>query len=183
MSSSENARDPSALLCAAFDVGPDAVLVFDRQRNVVHANAPARRLFAEDIVGLSPSERAARWTFRDEAGRLMSADAAPSARGLRGETVRDAKCELVSPGRHRHVTVDAFPLRDGSGAIDGVMCVLRESGVAVKRPRLRLFEGQPLWIGPGPRPDRADARTRVLAEAGRALGTSLQYTEPLEMIA
>jgi signal transduction histidine kinase/ActR/RegA family two-component response regulator len=55
--------------------------------------------------------------------------------------------------------------------------------VAVERRRLRLFEGQPLWIGPGSRPDSASARTRVLAEAGRALGTSLDYTETLEMIA
>ena len=139
MSSPEKARDPSALLCAAFEVGPDAVLVFDQQRNVVHANAPARRLFADDIVGLSPSDRAARWTFRDEAGRLMSAEAAPSARGLRGETVHNAKCELVSHGRHRHLTVDAYPLRNASGAVDGVMCVLRESGVAVERRRLRPF--------------------------------------------
>jgi PAS domain-containing protein len=66
-------RDAASLLRAAFEVGSDAVLVFDRQRNVIHANAAARRLFAEDVEGLSPARRAERWTFRDNAGRLMPA--------------------------------------------------------------------------------------------------------------
>ena len=66
--------EASSLLRTAFEVGPDAVLVFDRRRKVVHANAAARRLFAEDIVGLPPGRRAERWNFRDQAGRLMPAD-------------------------------------------------------------------------------------------------------------
>jgi signal transduction histidine kinase/ActR/RegA family two-component response regulator len=184
MSSIGNNRDPSALLRAAFEVGPDAVLVFDRQRRVIHANAPARRLFAEDIVGLSPGRRAERWAFRDEAGRLIPTEASPSARGLRGETVRDARCELVwEDGRRRQVSVDAYPLCDDAGAVDGVMCVLRERDTAVERARPRLFEGQPSWIGPAGRREVADARLRVVAEAGRVLGTSLDYAVTLEMLA
>src|SRR5512138_1946116 len=119
--------ESEALLRAAFDVGPDAVLVCNRQRDVVHANAAARRLFAEDIAGLSPARRAERWTFRDEAGRLMPAEASPSARGLRGETVRDVPWALIAAdGRRRAVSVDAYPLRDEHGTVDGVVCVLRE---------------------------------------------------------
>jgi PAS domain-containing protein len=183
MSSIGNNRDPSALLRAAFEVGPDAVLVFDRQRRVIHANAPARRLFAEDIVGLSPGRRAERWAFRDEAGRLIPTEASPSARGLRGETVRDARCELVwEDGRRRQVSVDAYPLCDDAGAVDGVMCVLRERDTAVERARPRLFEGQPSWIGPAGRREVADARLRVVAEAGRVLGTSLDYAVTLASI-
>jgi signal transduction histidine kinase/ActR/RegA family two-component response regulator len=180
----DKGRDPGALLRAAFEVGPDAVLVFDRQRTVIHANAAARRLLAEDIVGLSPGRRAARWAFRDEAGRLMSTEASPSARGLRGETVRDARCELVwQDGRRRRVNVDAYPLRGDAGAVDGVMCVLRESDTAVARAHPRLFEGRPSWIGPAGRREAADARLRVVAEAGRVLGTSLDYAATLEMLA
>jgi signal transduction histidine kinase/ActR/RegA family two-component response regulator len=184
MSSIGKTRDPGALLRAAFEVGPDAVLVFDRQRKVIHANAPARELFAEDIEGLSPSDRAERWTFRDETGHLMPADASPSARGLRGETVRDVRCELVShDGRRRPVAVDAYPLRDDSGAVDAVMCVLRQTEAAAERVRPRLFEGQPSWIGPAARREGANARLRIVAEAGRALGTSLDYAATLEILA
>ncbi|MGH7390366.1 MAG: ATP-binding protein [Candidatus Rokuibacteriota bacterium] len=191
MSSIGKTRDPSALLRAAFEVEPDAILVFDRQRRVIHANALARQLLvAEDIEGLSPSGRAERWTFRDGAGRLVPADATPSVRGLRGETVRDARCELVArDGRHHHLTVDAYPLRDDSGAVDGVMCVLRQTEAVrqaeadARRPRPRLFEGQPAWMGPAARREGADARVRVLADAGRALGTSLDYAATLEMLA
>jgi signal transduction histidine kinase/ActR/RegA family two-component response regulator len=184
MSRAGEGRDPSALLRAAFELGPDAVLVFDRQRRVIHANAPARRLFAEDIEGLTPARRAERWTFRDEAGRLMPAEASPSARGLRGETVRDARCELVSDdGRRRYVSVDADPLRDDAGVIDGVMCVLRERDTPAERGRPRLFAGQPSWIWSAAREAGADARLQALADAGRALGTSLDYATTLEALA
>jgi hypothetical protein len=169
-------------LRAVFDLAPDAVLVFDRERKVVHANALARRLFAEDIEGLSLGRRAERWTFRDDAGRLMPAEASPSARGLRGETVRDVRCELVSPDRRRRVSVDAYPLRDDAGVVDGVVCVLRESDTAVERAGPRLFAGQPSWIESAARQEGVDARLRILAAAGRALGTSLDYAATLEML-
>jgi len=183
MSSIGRNRDPGALLRVIFEMAPDALLVFDRQRKVVHANAVARRLFAEDIEGLSPGRRAERWTFRDEAGRLMPAEASPSARGLRGETVRDARCELVSQDSRRRVSVDAYPLRDDAGVVDGVVCVLREIDTAVERAGPRLFAGQPSWIGSAARQEGADARLQILAAAGRALGTSLDYAATLEMLA
>lgn len=79
VSMSSGRHDVTRLLQAAFEIGQDAVLVFDRERTVVHANALARRLFADDIVGLPPARRAERWTFRDAAGRLMPAETSPSA--------------------------------------------------------------------------------------------------------
>ena len=183
MSHLGSSRDAAALLRAAFDVGPDAVLVFNRQRNVVHANAAARRLFAEDIAGLSPGRRAERWTFRDEAGRLMPAATSPSARGLRGETVRGERCELISADGERHsVSVDAYPLCNEDGAVDGVVCVLRETD-HVEHARPRLFEGQPSWIGSAARGGEAAARLRVVSDAGRALGTSPDYAATLTLLA
>src|SRR5690242_8309638 len=175
-------RDPTRLLHAAFEIGRDAVLVLDRDRTVVHANAAARRLFAEDIVGLSPARRAERWTFRDEAGRLMHADAAPSARGQRGETVREARCELISDdGRRASVSVDAYPVRDATGSVEGVVCVLRETDI-VEHAHPRLFEGQPSWIGAAAHGGDAEARLRVLADAGRALGSSPEDTATLTLL-
>ena len=176
-------RDAASLLRAAFEVGPDAVLVFDRQRKVVHANAAARRLFAEDVEGLSPARRAKRWTFRDDAGRLMPAETSPSARGLRGETVRGERCELISHDGARHaVSVDAHPLRDEAGVVDGVICVLREADT-VEHPHPRLFEGQPSWIGSAARSGAAEARRRVVADASRALGASPDDAATLTLLA
>jgi len=176
-------RDAASLLRAAFEVGPSAVLVFDRQRKIVHANAAARRLFAEDVEGLSPARRAERWTFRDEAGRLMPAETTPSARGLRGETVRGERCELVShDGARLYVSVDAHPLRDDAGIVDGVLCVVRETDT-VEHPRARLFEGQPSWIGSAARGGAAEARRRVVADASRALGTSPDDAATLTLLA
>jgi signal transduction histidine kinase/CheY-like chemotaxis protein len=184
MSSPDAGRDASALMRAAFELGPDAVLVFDRHRNIVHANAPARRFLAEDIAGLSPGRRAERWTYRDEAGRLMPAEATPSARALRGEIVRDARCELIShDGPRRSVRIDAYPLRDDAGVVDGVVCVLRQTDATVEHSRPRLFEGQPSWIGAAARGGGADARLRVVADAGRALGTSPDYAATLATLA
>jgi signal transduction histidine kinase/ActR/RegA family two-component response regulator len=184
MTSVGRGRDATALLRAAFEVGPDAVLVFDRQRTVIHANAPARRLFAEDIVGLSPGHRAERWIFRDEAGRLVSAEASPSARALRGEPVRDAQYTLISQdGRRRDLSVTAHPLRDEAGIVDGAMCVLRETDTAAELTRPRLFEGQPSWIGSAARDRDIDTRLSLVADAGRVLGTSLDYSRTLAMLA
>ena len=175
--------ESEALLRAAFDVGPDAVLVFNRQRDVVHANAAARRLFAEDIAGLSPARRAERWTFRDEAGRLMPAEASPSARGLRGETVRDVPCALIAAdGRRRDISVDAYPLRDERGTVDGVVCVLREIQT-VEHAHPRLFAGQPTWFGSAARGGDAEARLRVVADASRAFGAAPDYAAALNLLA
>ena len=182
MSATGSSPDPAALLRAAFDVSPDAALVFDRDRRVIHANAAARHLFSEDIVGLSPSRRAARWMFRDGAGRLMPTESAPSARGLRGETVRDMRCELVvEDGRRYHVAVDAYPLRDDAGVVDGVLCVLRETDT-VEHVGPRLFEGQPPWLGSATQAGDTNSRLRVVADAGRALGTSLDYAATLALL-
>jgi signal transduction histidine kinase/CheY-like chemotaxis protein len=179
MGSAGSDRGPSALLRAVFEMAPDALVVFDRDRTIVHANAPARRLFAEDIERLSPRSRAERWRFRDEAGRLMAAEASPSARALRGETVRDVRCEVVSQEGRRHLLVDAYPLRDEAGVIDGVLCVVRESAPAAEPARPRLFAGQPSWIASAARQQSAGARLQLLAAASRALGTSLDYAAAL----
>ena len=179
MGSAGSDHGSSALLRAVFEMAPDALLVFDRDRTIIHANAPARRLFAEDIERLSRRSRAERWRFRDEAGRLMAAEASPSARALRGETVRDVRCEVVRRMVASPPVVDAYPLRDEAGVVDGVLCVVRESGPAAEPARPRLFAGQPSWIASATRQQSAGARLQLLAAASRALGTSLDYAAAL----
>src|SRR5205814_6336540 len=105
------------------------------------------------------------------------------ARALRGETVRDAQCALISAdGHRRHVGVDAYPLRDHDDTVDGVVCVLREIDT-VEHAHPRLFEGQPSWMGSAARGSGAEARLRVVADAGRALGTSPDYVATLTLLA
>jgi signal transduction histidine kinase/ActR/RegA family two-component response regulator len=184
MESRSTSARSHALLQVGVEQWSDAVLVFGRDRTVLYANAAARRLFAEDITGLSATQRAARWTFRDTAGRLMPADAAPSARGLRGETVHDMRCELVTDdGRHHHLGVDGYPLPGESGAIEAVMCVLREVREPDDPPRARLFEGQASWLRRAAQRDVPDRRLTLLAEAGRSLGATLDLTVTLESLA
>ena len=176
--------DPTALLRAGVGAWRDAVLVFGTDRTVLYANAASRRLFSDDIEGLSPGRRAERWIFRDATGRLMPAEVSPSARGLRGETVEAMPCELVSAdGTRRYLTVDAYPLRAEDDAITGVMCVLHEAREVVERPRPRLFEGQASWLASAARGGRPDPRLTILAEAGRALGASLDLSMTLEALA
>jgi len=176
--------DATALLHAGVEAWREAVLLFAPDRTVVYANAAARRLFSEDIEGLSPGRRAERWLFRDATGRLMPADASPSARGLRGELVEALPCELVFPdGSRRHLTVDAYPLRTERDVVTGVMCVLHEAADVAARPRPRLFEGQASWLAQAVRGERADPRLTILADAGRALGASLDLSATLEALA
>ena len=184
MESRSTSDSANALLRAGVEAWPDAVLVFGQQRTVIYANAAARLLFAEDIEGLSPGRRAERWTFRDTAGRLMPAESSPSARGLRGETVHDMRCELVASDGTRHpLTVSAYPLRGEPSAIDGVMCVLREAPEPGDEPRARLFKGQALWLRPAPDREDPGQRLTLLADAGRALGATLDLTATLESLA
>ena len=184
MGSRSTSDGANALLRAGVEAWPDAVLVFGQQRTVIYANAAARRLFAEDIEGLSPGRRAERWTFRDTAGRLMPAEDSPSARGLRGETVHDMRCELVaSDGTHHQLAVSAYPLRSESSAIDGVMCVLRGAPEPGDQPRARLFTGQALWLRPDPEREGSGQRLTLLTHAGRALGAPLDLTATLESLA
>lgn len=96
--------------------------------------------------------------------------------------MHDVRCELVSrDGERRALSVDAYPLRDDAGAIAGVLCVLRETA-GVEHARPRLFEGQPSWIGEAAR-GGGEARLRVVADAGRALGTSPDDAATLTLLA
>jgi GAF domain-containing protein len=176
--------DATVLLRAGVEAWREAVLLFGADRTVVYANAAARRLFSEDIEGLSPGRRAERWLFRDATGRLMPTDASPSGRALRGEVVEAMPCELVFPdGSRRHLSVDAYPLRADGDVITGAMCVLREAADVTAHPRPRLFEGQASWLAQAARGGHADPRLTLLADAGRALGASLDLSATLEALA
>jgi signal transduction histidine kinase/ActR/RegA family two-component response regulator len=94
------------------------------------------------------------------------------------------RCELVASDGTRHpLTVSAYPLRGEPSAIDGVMCVLREAPEPGDEPRARLFKGQALWLRPTPDREDPGQRLTLLADAGRALGATLDLTATLESLA
>ena len=171
------------LLRAFVDAWPTAVLVFDRDRRVVYSNPSARALFGGDLDRLTLEERAAHWTLRDHAGRLVAADVSPSAHALRGETVSGGEYQLVrEDGTRRRVFIDAYPIRDASGAVVAAACALVEKPDERRVAGYRLFEGIANWletaeIGRAPRDTVA-----VLADAGRALAASLDYETTLETL-
>ena len=160
-----------------------AVLVFDRERRVVYCNPAARALFGGDLDRLTPDQRSARWTLRDQAGRLVAADVSPSARALRGDTVTGREYQLILPGgAQHHVIIDAYPLRDARGDVVAAGCVLVEAPGRPDVPRYRLFEGVSSWLETT-ETGRSPAETvAALADTGRALAASLDAETTLNTL-
>ena len=160
-----------------------AVLVFDRERRVVYCNPAARALFGGDLDRLTPDQRSARWTLRDQAGRLVAADVSPSSRALRGDTVTGREYQLILPGgAQHHVIIDAYPLRDERGDVVAAGCVLVEAPGRHDVPRYRLFEGVSSWLETT-ETGRSPAETvAAVADTGRALAASLDAETTLNTL-
>jgi signal transduction histidine kinase len=171
------ALDP--LLRSFLDVWPIAVLIFDRDRRVVHSNPAARALFEVEIDAIGPAQRSERLTLRDSAGRLVSADTAPSGRALRGETVPGTAYELVfSDGRRRAIFIEAHPLRDVAGDVVAAACIVTERAED-RVHSYRLFEGLGTWLE---KAERYAETHPLVADANRLLADSLDYEATLDVL-
>ena len=169
------ALDP--LLRSFLDVWPIAVLIFDRDRRVVHSNPAARGLFEVEIDAIGPAQRSLKLTLRDSAGRLVSADASPSGRALRGETVPGTPYELVFlDGRRRAFFIAAHPLRDVTGDVVAAACVITER-TEDRVQSYRLFEGLGTWLE---KTERYADTHPLVADANRLLADSLDYEATLD---
>ena len=146
---------------AVFSALPDAVIVYDAEGDVARANPAAVRAFGFDPAGMGREERTRRFAIRYPDGRPVPADALPSARALRGETVA-RECFLFTNAQGRDLTIvaSASPVPDGdrvSGAVvawhnyspgDDLCVELQtdiaahertEQGLRESEERLRLF--------------------------------------------
>jgi PAS domain S-box-containing protein len=145
----------------------EAVLVRDASGPLVFANDAAARLLglasAEDVLAMSSEQLMALYDVFDEHGHEISLDELPSARATRGESAPPLLVRNVirATGEERWLLHKATPVLDADGVLSMVISVI-EDLTEVKR---------------------AELAQRLLAEAGQALGASLDYEQSLQRVA
>ena len=145
----------------------EAVLVRDAHERLVFANETAARLLglgsAEEVSAATPDELMALFDVFDEHGRPIGLADLPSARVARGEAAQTLLVRNVirATGEARWLLQKATPVFDPSGALSIVVSVI-EDLTEVKR---------------------AELAQRLLAEAGQALSSSLDYEQTLQQVA
>jgi serine phosphatase RsbU (regulator of sigma subunit)/PAS domain-containing protein len=145
----------------------EAVTVRGLDGQLVYANRPAREALgfpSLKLVREQPLHTAmAEYVIRDESGAIVTLDDFPSARVLRGEAAEPLLIYSVHvpTGEAKWELLKATPLRDGDGKMIAAVTMI-ENVTAVKT---------------------ADVRTRVLAESGRTLASSLDYQQTLVNVA
>jgi PAS domain S-box-containing protein len=145
----------------------EAVLVRDANGPLVFANQAAARLLglgsAEDVLAMGSEQLMKLYDVFDEHGRPVKLADLPSARVARGESAEPLLVRNVirSTGEERWLLHKATPVFDADGALSIVISVI-EDLTEVKR---------------------AELAQRLLAEAGHALSSSLDYEQALKQVA
>jgi signal transduction histidine kinase/PAS domain-containing protein len=144
------AQTPSSqqVLAATFEAMTDALVVVDRQGNILRTNGAFRVLFgiADDDTFLEwdAAERTRRLAFADAVGIPLPVDRWPLARILRGEHVGGAEEPDVLihtlDGRAVLVAPTGGPLLASDGAITGAMVIYRD--VTAQRAAEREAQAQ-----------------------------------------
>ncbi len=112
----------------------DAVLVYDRDANVLRANEAAFQLMGAteqpEYFARPAAERYALMPMRDEHGQLVPPDQWPTTRLLRGEQIPGSHPTEVRLRRLDGIDIDVSitgaPMRDAEGAIIGAVIVMRD---------------------------------------------------------
>lgn len=145
----------------------DGVTVQHPDGHLLYANEVAARIIgypsASVLLAAPLAELIARVEMFDETGNPLTPDRLPGRLALRGEAVPETlvRYRVVATGIERWSVVNATPIRDGQGQIQGIVNVFRDVTES-KRSRDRL---------------------RFLAEAGAELGRSLDYEVTLAAVA
>lgn len=124
--------------------GLAAITVLDQQGRIVYASAQAERL-----LGLTRSKvpgggyREPAWRMTDEKGRPLPAEKQPFRQVIQsGKPVRDFVHAIQWPdGRQIVLSVDAAPLLDEKGEVEGVVVVLKDI-TAWRRAEAELAESR-----------------------------------------
>ena len=145
----------------------EAVLVRESGGTLVFANPAAARLLGlgstEEVTSATPDQLMGLYDVFDEQGRELGLGDLPSARAARGEQVEPLLVRNVirSTGEQRWLLQKATPVFDLDGELSLIVSVI-EDLTDVKR---------------------AELAQRMLAEAGRALSSSLDYHGTLQRVA
>lgn len=145
----------------------EAVTIRAPDNTIIYANAAARAgmgfITVEDLRNRSPRAVMDAYIVTDEQGQQLDMDDLPSVRLLRGEPAPPLLLHSISraTGDVAWRLLKAAALRDAGGEMVAAVTVI-EDMTAVKQ---------------------AEQRTRVLAESGRLLVSSLDYEQTLQNVA
>jgi PAS domain S-box-containing protein len=145
----------------------EAVIVRDGTAQIVFANAAAARLLGlasvDELTAAAPGELMDLFDVFDEGGRRLQLADLPSAIVARGEPAEPLLVRNVvrATGEQRWLLHKATPVFDVNGRLSLVVSVI-EDLTEVKR---------------------AELAQRLLAEAGQALSSSLDYRETIQRVA
>ncbi|MEN3950350.1 PAS domain-containing protein [Iodidimonas sp. SYSU 1G8] len=129
----------------------DGLVVRDATGHVMFANSITRQFLGQAVAGDGSDFSAEGVVFHDPlTGEVVPADALPSSKALRGQSVDDAEMLLTSPGRPKPllVQVSAQPLLNETGEVDGCMTWfrditdIREAELARSETEARLRQAQ-----------------------------------------
>jgi len=110
------------------DVMPEAVLVVDVAGVIVAANAAARALAGQDLVGQQvPDTGQPALDMYDLAGKPVASENLPLQRSLAGEFVRAQQFVIRnSAGNETAVSTNSVPLVDAAGRVTGAVAVYQD---------------------------------------------------------
>jgi PAS domain S-box-containing protein len=141
----QNERDAverASQLEAIVEAMTDAVLVFNREARIIHANTAAWRFVLPDTVTSSLDmryERMSQYAVRDEHGRPVAIEDIPLYRILRGETLTNDNLVDIfmrtPEGCEVEVNISGAPFRGLTGEIEGAVLIIRDVTEPRKRER------------------------------------------------
>lgn len=139
--SEREAASRASQLLAIFESMADPVIVYDREGNILQANAADAELLGARVPpetsARTLAQRSSVFTLLDEHGHPIPPDRLPSARVLKGEVLRGASAEDVfarmADGHEIVLNASGAPVRDASGNIVGGVLIRRD---VTKRHRL-----------------------------------------------
>src|SRR5690606_33801132 len=124
-----NARASESRLFQILNAIPVALVETDMAGKFVFANRAAHQLLGRrdaELIGLR--FHSATWGITYPDGRLIPPDMLPSARALRGQTVKGFQHVIAHPGTKRRllVSVTAMPILNGVGEVTGSTAAIVE---------------------------------------------------------
>ena len=156
------AEDSQKRLFETLNAIPVALVETDRQGKFVFANRAAHQLLGRrdaELIGLR--FHSATWGITFPDGRPIPPDLLPSARALRGQTVKGFQHLLANPSSRRKmlVSVTAMPIENEQGQITGSTAAIVETESLTT----------PEFVAPEPLPAGDDLTRRVFDAASSAL--------------
>ncbi|MCL6540115.1 MAG: EAL domain-containing protein [Roseiflexus sp.] len=119
-------RHQTITLHAILESLSDAVVMIDREGNLVHANPAAHTLFGDRLLDVTPQATAP--ALLDTDGVPCTTDQLPLAVALRGVEVDSSEFLLASvdPDAVRRIRATARPLRDSNGDTIGAVAIFHD---------------------------------------------------------